>query len=171
MESTMDAIKGVFLTYKKLGEGAMNQLTDQELFQSPSKESNSIAVIVKHLWGNMRSRWTDFLHSDGEKSWRLRDTEFADDITERSELMAKWEEGWKCVFDALDQVSEDMLQDTVYIRKEPHTILKAIHRQVGHYAYHVGQMVFLAKMYRDTDWTSLSIPRGQSDAFNKKMGH
>eukprot|EP01136_Pigoraptor_vietnamica_P024971 Opistho-1_new@78476 len=131
-----------FQMYKKLGEGAMAQMTDEQLFVLPNEESNSVAIIVKHLWGNMLSRWTDFLTTDGEKEWRQRDAEFENDINTREALMQKWEEGWQCLFNALGSITDDDLERIIYIRNEGHTILEATNRQIAHYAYHVGQIVY-----------------------------
>lgn len=158
-----------FNYYKDLGERAMIQLPDDALFKSPDKESNSIAVMVKHLWGNMRSRWTDFLNSDGEKSWRNRDSEFEDDINGRAELMQKWEEGWSVLLASLNALEQDQFETTVLIRDEEHTVIEAINRQLAHYAYHIGQIVYLARMLKGESWQSLSIPKGGSKDFNKKM--
>lgn len=152
-----------FRRYKSLGEKAIAQVTGAaQLHWQPDHESNSIAVIVKHISGNMISRWTDFLTADGEKANRNRDVEFIDDIKTRAELMAVWDRGWKCLFDALAPLTEDDLMKTVVIRAEPHSVLRAINRQMGHYAYHVGQIVFIAKHLRSDQWKSLSIPRGKS---------
>jgi uncharacterized protein DUF1572 len=168
-----DSIK-VFRTYKQLGEKAIAQLPDpdRDLFFTPDKESNSIAVIVKHMTGNMRSRWRDFLTSDGEKPDRNRDTEF--ELTNQESgnaraVMEIWEEGWKILFDALASLTSEDMTRTVLIRHEPHTVVEAINRQLAHYPYHIGQIVFLARHINSADWKSLSVPRGQSDAFNAKM--
>jgi hypothetical protein len=159
-----------FRGHKRLGEGAIAQLTDEQLFLTLDPESNSVAIVVQHLAGNMRSRFTDFLTTDGEKPDRHRDQEF--ELTANStrvEITQWWEQGWACVFAALDSVTPDDVMRTVYIRHEPHTVLQAINRQLAHYAYHVGQIVFLAKHLRSTDWKTLSVPRGQSEEFNRKM--
>jgi hypothetical protein len=159
-----------FRGLKKLGERAMAQLTDEELLRAPDEESNSVAVIVKHLAGNMRSRWTDFLTSDGEKPDRNRDSEFvADTELTRAELLERWERGWGLLFAALEPLRGDDLLRTVMIRGEPHSVVQAINRQLTHYASHVGQIVYLAKHLKSKDWKSLSVPRGQSDQFNRKM--
>lgn len=157
-----------FAYYKQLGEKTFAQLEDDQLFHRSDPEANSIAIIVHHLWGNMRSRWTDFLTSDGEKPWRERDREFEDELTTRAGLLAQWEEGWKCVFDALDTVNTDNFGTTVYIRAQAHTIVDAVNRQLCHYAYHVGQIVLLGRMLKGTGWNSLSIPRGGSAGFNEE---
>jgi uncharacterized protein DUF1572 len=158
-----------FRGYKRLGEGALAQLKDEELFVTLDPESNSAAIIVKHLAGNMRSRSTDFLTTDGEKPDRHRDQEFElASGTTRDDVMRWWESGWAFVFSAIEALRPDDVERTVTIRGEPHTVLQAINRQVAHYAYHVGQIAFLAKHLRSHDWKSLSIPRGQSEEFNRK---
>jgi len=136
------------------------------LFWQYNAESNSIATIVKHLWGNLLSRRTDFLTTDGEKQWRQRDAEFENDIQSREELLARWEAGWQCLFAALDSVTPDNCHQTVYIRNQGHSITEAINRQLAHYPYHIGQIVFIEKMMRNGKWQSLSIPRGSSQAYN-----
>ncbi len=146
--------------YKQLGEKTFAQLTDEQLFWQYNAESNSIATIIKHLWGNMMSRWTDFLTTDGEKDWRQREAEFDNDTLSRAELMDKWNEGWDCLFRALDGINASNFGTIVYIRNEAHTVMEAIHRQLAHYPYHIGQIVFIGKLLKDRDWTSLSIPRG-----------
>ncbi len=151
-----------------LGDKTFEQLTDDQLFWQYNEESNSIAVIVKHLWGNMLSRWTDFLATDGEKEWRDREAEFENSIKSRAELLAKWNEGWSCLFSALGSVNEDNFGTTIYIRNQGHTVMEAINRQLAHYPYHIGQIVFIGKMVRNAQWTSLSIPRGKSKAFNQE---
>ena len=158
--------KKEFEYYKKLGEKTFAQLTDEQLFNQINSESNSIATIIKHLRGNMLSRWTDFLTTDGEKEWRKRDEEFENDISTREELLQKWQEGWSCLFKALDSISDDDLSRVIYIRNQGHTILEAINRQLSHYPYHIGQIVFIGKMLRDKDWNSLSIPKGASKEYN-----
>jgi len=160
----------LFRYYKKLGEGAIAQLSDEELFRVIDPEANSVAQIVKHMAGNMRSRWTDFLTSDGEKPDRNRDTEFEmNSGTTRAQVMEWWETGWKCVFDAIDGLRPEDLGRTVTIRGEPHSVVQALNRQVAHYAYHVGQIVFLAKHLKSSAWRSLSIPRGMSQQVNASM--
>src|SRR5579872_6181435 len=163
----LSAIKR-FEYYKMLGEGAFDQLTDEQLFWSYNEDSNSIATIVKHLHGNMLSRWTDFLTSDGEKEWRKRDNEFIDDSVTKANMIARWEDGWKCVFDVMASLTPEDVGKTIYIRKEPHTVMQAINRQLTHYAYHVGQIVYLAKAIRSAGWKSLSVPKGKSEEFNKE---
>jgi uncharacterized damage-inducible protein DinB len=158
----------LFQYYKRLGERAMAQCPDEGLFAVIDAESNSIAIIVKHLAGNMRSRWMDFLTTDGEKADRNRDTEFEEPPKTRAALMELWERGWKYVFDALEPLTDADLGRTVTIRTEPHSVMQAIHRQVAHYSHHVGQIVFLAKHLTAKAtgrWDSLSVPRGQSKQF------
>jgi hypothetical protein len=159
-----------FRSLKKLGDRAMGQLDDEQFFVTLDAESNSVAIIVKHLAGNMRSRWVDFLTSDGEKPDRRRDQEFIIDAnTKRAEVSEWWERGWRHVFDAIEPLRPEDMMRTVVIRHEPHTVLQAIIRQLGHYAAHVGQMVFLAKHLKSTDWKTLSVPRGQSEQINQMM--
>jgi hypothetical protein len=156
--------------HKRLAEGAMTQVTDEEFFRQLDPEANSIAIIVKHMAGNMRSRFTDFLTTDGEKPDRKRDQEFLLDAgTTRAEVMRWWESGWDCVFAAIQPLRPEDLGRTVTIRGDAHSALMAIHRQVAHYAYHVGQIVLLAKHMRGTEWKFLSIPRGKSEEFNARM--
>jgi hypothetical protein len=159
----------VFRQYKRLAEGAMAQVTDENLFTILDPEMNSIAITMKHMAGNMRSRWTDFLTSDGEKSWRDRDSEFTAPPQTRHELMDSWETGWQCVFSALEPLVESDLAKTVYIRGEPHSVMQAINRQIAHYAYHCGQIVLLAKHFQHANWKSLSVPRGRSAEFSRKV--
>ena len=148
-----------FQRYKSLGEKSLERIPDQHLSWQPDPEVNSAVVLVKHLHGNMMSRWTDFLTSDGEKDWRRRDYEFEEEDLPREKLEQLWDEGWACLFTALEDLEEADIQTTVYIRNEPHSVIGAIYRQLGHYAYHVGQMVMLAKITRDGNWKSLSMPR------------
>jgi hypothetical protein len=158
----------LFRYYKKLGERAMAQSPDAQLFTVLDAESNSIAIIVKHMSGNMRSRWQDFLTTDGEKPDRHRDTEFEEPPKTRAELMELWERGWKYVFDALEPLTEADMSRTVTIRTEPHSVMQAINRQIAHYAHHIGQILFLAKhltVKATGKWESLSVPRGQSKQF------
>lgn len=162
----LESVKKQFAYYKMLGDKTIAQLNDEQLFWQYNPESNSIATIVKHLWGNMLSRWTDFLNSDGEKEWRDRDAEFENDIASRDELLEKWNAGWQCLFDAISPLEPADLERIIYIRNQGHTVMEAINRQLAHYPYHVGQMVFIGKMCCDTNWSSLSIPRGDSQAFN-----
>lgn len=154
---------------KKLADKSIEQLADAQLHATIDPESNSIAVLMRHLAGNMRSRWVDFLTSDGEKPDRMRDREFEDPRQSRAELIAEWEHGWQCVFDALNPLTDADLQRTVMIRSEAMSVYKAISRQVAHYAGHAYQILFLAKHLRGASWKTLSIPRGQSEEFNKRM--
>jgi hypothetical protein len=145
--------------YKTLAEKAMAQLADEKLYWQFNEESNSIATIMRHMSGNMISRFTDFLVSDGEKSWRKRDEEFENPVFTRDELMAIWEKGWQCVLNTLATLDESTLEKTVYIRGEAHTVTEALNRQLAHYPYHVGQIVYIAKMAANESWNSLTIPR------------
>jgi|SRR5579863_2577789 uncharacterized damage-inducible protein DinB len=159
----------VFRYYKTLAERAMAQVTDEQLVAVLDSEMNSISQIVKHMAGNMRSRWTDFLTSDGEKPDRNRDSEFEDPPATRQALLALWEQGWGYVFSALEPLSERDMQRTVTIRGEAHSVMQAINRQVAHYSYHCGQIVVVAKHFKNTEWQSLSVPRGQSAGFNRRV--
>lgn len=158
-----------FTQYKALAEKTFSQLSDEQLFWQYNKESNSIATIVKHLRGNMLSRWTDFLTSDGEKKWRTRDAEFVNDIKDRATLLFQWNEGWDCLFHTLRGLTEDDLGTTIYIRNEGHTVTEAINRQLTHYASHVGQIIFIGKMLAGSQWQTLSIAPGNSKQYNKEM--
>ncbi|OLB35021.1 MAG: hypothetical protein AUH11_16165 [Acidobacteria bacterium 13_2_20CM_57_17] len=159
----------LFRYYKKLGERAMVQCPDEGIFTVVDAESNSIAIIVKHLAGNMRSRWTDFLTTDGEKPDRNRDTEFEEPPATRAELMELWERGWKYLFDALEPLTDTDASRTVTIRTEPHSVMQAINRQIAHYSYHVGQIVYLARHFAGDKWQSLTIPKKKSGEFNKQV--
>ena len=155
--------------HKRMGEGAMSQLKDEQLFIALDPEANSVAVLVKHMAGNMRSRFTDFLTTDGEKPDRFRDREFElTPATTRADVMKWWEDGWARVFAAIDPLQPEDVMRTVTIRGEPHTVLQAINRQIAHYAQHIGQMVFLAKHLQSANWKSLSIPRGKSEDYNRQ---
>lgn len=158
-----------FVTYKKLGEKALERMSDEHIHEEHAPASNSVAVIVRHLHGNMLSRWTDFLESDGEKPWRMRDEEFENDHPTRELLMKRWNEGWDCLLSALQALQESDLNRTVRIRGEQHTVVEAIHRQMMHYAYHIGQLIYISKWHSGSDWESLSIPVGGSKAFNYEM--
>lgn len=163
---------GLFHYYKKLADRAMAQCPDEALFTTLDAESNSIAIIVKHMSGNMRSRWRDFLISDGEKPDRNRDTEFENPPKTRAELVALWESGWKYVFDALEPLTEADLTRTVTVRTEPHSVMQAVNRQIAHYTHHIGQILFLAKhltVVKTGKWESLSVPRGKSAEMNAKV--
>lgn len=159
----------IFRQYKKMAEGAMAQVSDDQLFEVLDEEMNSIAVIVKHMAGNMRSRWTDFLTSDGEKPDRNRDSEFVSPPKTRESVMEMWDAGWSRLFGALEPLSEADMARTVTIRGEKHSVMQAINRQIAHYASHIGQIVLLAKHFAHDHWKSLSVPRGQSVAFNQAV--
>jgi Protein of unknown function (DUF1572) len=154
--------------YRLLGEKSFEQLTEEQLLWQANEASNSIAIIVNHLWGNMMSRWTDFLTTDGEKEWRNRDAEFENEITSRTKLIRKWAEGWDCFLGALNSLREEGLGSIIYIRNMGHTVMEAINRQLAHYPYHIGQIVFIAKLIRDEQWVSLSIPKGNSKEYNSE---
>ena len=160
----------LFRSQKRLAEGAIAQLADAQLRQVPYEGGNSIVVQMKHLGGNMRSRWTDFLTTDGEKPERNRDGEFVDKFKSRAELDAYWEGGWTCLFDAISALHPEDLERSVTIRGESHGVLEAVQRQISHYAYHVGQIVLQARTLAGAEWKSLSIPRGASEAFNRAQG-
>lgn len=171
MEATnsyLESIKKQFLYYKTLGEKAMDQLEPEQLFVSINEDTNSIATIVKHLSGNMLSRWTDFLTSDGEKEWRNRDAEFEETTKTKEELLANWNKGWDCFLNALNSLQAEQLSTIIYIRNEGHTVIEAINRQLAHYPYHIGQIVFYAKMLKNSEWTSLSIPKNKSNSYNSE---
>ncbi len=161
------AIK-LFRYYKKLGEGAIAQLNDSEVLLQPNEASNSIALIVHHLSGNMLSRWTDFLNSDGEKPWRNREAEFAESYPDKEAMMAAWEKGWSCLLNTLESLTPNDLSKVIYIRNEGQTVLEAIQRQLAHYSSHIGQILFQAKVIKGIEFKSLSIPKGGSDSFNKE---
>lgn len=164
----LSSIGKQFAYYKSLGEKAMEQLSDEGLFWRYNEASNSVAVIVQHLAGNMLSRFTDFLHSDGEKPWRHRDSEFEDTLASRQAVIDRWEQGWRCLFDQLDSLREADLSRIVYIRNDGHTVLEALNRQLAHYPYHIGQMVFAAKLLQGEQWMSLSIPKNRSTDYNDR---
>ncbi|GGE67039.1 DUF1572 family protein [Priestia taiwanensis] len=165
LESTIQCYKGL----KRQGERVLAQLTNEQLHWRYNEESNSIAIIAKHLHGNMLSRWTDFLTTDGEKEWRDRDREFEGDYSSKEALLEAWEEGWKVCFDALNTVNKDNLFQIVYIREEPQSVLDAIQRQLVHYSTHIGQIIYIGKMVKNKEWQCLSIPRGKSREFNEQM--
>lgn len=162
----LDGATKLFEFYKSLGDKTFEQIPDDKLFWQYNEDSNSIGTIVKHLWGNMLSRWTDFLTSDGEKEWRDRDAEFENDIKSRQELLDKWNEGWNVLFKGINSVTDDDLEKVIYIRNQGHTVVDAINRQLTHAAYHIGQIVFIGKMISGNKWNSLSIPKGQSKTYN-----
>ena len=158
-----------FTYYKDLGDKTFEQLNDDHFFWQYNEESNSIATIIKHMAGNMLSRWTHFLTEDGEKNWRNRDEEFLNTFKSKNDALEYWEKGWKCLFDALSQINEENIHATIYIRGEAHSVLDAVLRQLAHYPYHVGQIIYIAKMIKNDEWKSLSIPRNKSLEFNQKM--
>lgn len=162
----LESIKKQFLYYKIVGEKAISQLQEEQLFVSLNENTNSIAVIVKHVSGNMLSRWTDFLTSDGEKEWRNRDSEFDEALHSKEEIMELWNAGWNCFFNALNLMQDLDLNTIIYIRNEGQSILDAINRQLAHYPYHIGQIVFYAKMLKQEEWISLSIPKNKSTSYN-----
>lgn len=164
--SYLESVKKQFLYYKMLGEKAMEQLEPEQLFVSTNEDTNSIAVIVKHLSGNMLSRWTDFLTTDGEKETRNRDAEFENDLQTKEELLISWNTGWDCFLSALESLQPEQLSEIIYIRNEGHTVIEAINRQLAHYPYHIGQIVFYAKQLKNSDWDSLSIPKNKSNSYN-----
>ena len=167
-ETTLKNIIQLYEYYKSLGEKAMTQISDEALLQQPDEKSNSISVIVKHLHGNMLSRWTDFLTTDGEKEWRERDEEFEERKVTREQVNQWWEEGWNCTLSALKSLRAEDLTRTVYIRNMGQSVMDAIFRQLAHYAYHVGQIVYLARWLNEGNWTSLTIPKGQSKQYNQE---
>lgn len=169
IESMKDLFIKRFEYYKSLGDKSFEQLSDEQIFWQYNEESNSIAVIVHHLAGNMLSRWTNFLTEDGEKSWRHRDEEFVNTFKTKDEVLAFWERGWKCFFDALGQINDENFYDTIYIRGEGHSVIDAVFRQLAHYPYHIGQIVYIAKMIKNEDWNTLSIARNKSQEFNTEM--
>ncbi|MEY8761765.1 DUF1572 family protein [Chryseobacterium tongliaoense] len=158
-----------FEYYKSLGDKAFEQLSDEQFLWQYNEESNSIAIIVKHMAGNMLSRWTNFLTEDGEKASRNRDEEFVSTFTDKQDILDFWEKGWKCFFDALEQINDENLYSTIYIRGEAHPVIDAVFRQLAHYPYHIGQIVYIAKMIKNEDWKTLSIARNKSQEFNSEM--
>jgi hypothetical protein len=165
-QTYLESIKKQFLYYKTLGEKAIEQLEPSQLFTTVNEDTNSIAIIIKHLSGNMVSRWTDFLTTDGEKEWRNRDGEFEETLQTKEEVMDCWDKGWNCFFNAINNLTPIQLSEIIYIRNEGHTIVEAINRQLAHYPYHVGQIVFYAKMLKEQEWNSLSIPKNKSNDYN-----
>ena len=164
----LHSVNKEFRRYKTYGDHTLNKLSLEQMLWEPAPDVNSVGVLVKHLSGNMRSRFTNFLTEDGEKEWRHRDQEFEVDFESKEEIVALWEDGWSILFSALNSLSENNLDSTVYIRGEEHSIAEALHRQLAHYASHVGQMMYLGKIILGDHWVSLSIPKGQSAEFNKK---
>ena len=167
-ENFLESARQLFRYYKKLGEGAIAQLKDEQVLAQPDPSSNSIALIVHHLSGNMLSRWTDVLTSDGEKPWRNREAEFEEAYSDKKTMMEAWEKGWKCLLDSLDQLKPADLPTVIYIRNEGQTVLEAIQRQLAHYPHHVGQIIFQAKILKGAAFLSLSIPKGNSAKFNEE---
>lgn len=159
----------LFRYYESLGLQSLHMVSEEQLFIKINSESNSLANLVHHIAGNMLSRWTDFLNSDGEKEWRKRDEEFEEILNTRELVISRWEEGWNCLFGALNELSDEDLTKTVYIRNQAHSAMEAVNRQLAHYAYHVGQMVYIAKSLLGENWQSLSIPKGKSDSYNKEQ--
>jgi Protein of unknown function (DUF1572) len=168
MSSYLNSIKKQFGYYKLLGDKTFEQLNDQDIHWQLNEDSNSISIIVKHIVGNMLSRWTNFLTEDGEKTWRNRDQEFEDPYLNKEALIIAWEKGWQCLFNAITPLKENDLEHIIYIRNQGHTITEAINRQLSHYAYHIGQIVLIGKMIKGKHWKSLSVPKGQSSAYNKE---
>jgi hypothetical protein len=166
----ISSVKNQFKQYKTLAEKAIDQVPDEKIYWQYSPETNSIAVIVKHLSGNMLSRFSDFYNSDGEKKWRNRDAEFENENISREKLKALWDEGWDSLFQILNKLAAGDLSKVVLIRNEEHTVVEALNRQLTHYAYHIGQIIFIAKMVLDNQWKSLSIPKNASQAFNVRKG-
>jgi hypothetical protein len=165
-ESYLDSVKKQFLYYKMLGEKAMDQLEPEQFFVSLNEDTNSIATIIKHISGNMLSRWTDFLTTDGEKEWRNRDAEFENDLSSKEAVLITWNKGWDCFLETLNSLKPEQLSTIIYIRNEGHTVIEAINRQLAHYPYHVGQIVFYAKQLKNNSWDSLSIPKNKSTNYN-----
>lgn len=167
----LESIQKQFLYYKTIGEKAIDQLEPEQLFVSVNDDTNSIAMIIQHLSGNMLSRFTDFLTTDGEKEWRIRDNEFEETITTKEEIIACWTKGWDCLFETIKALTPEQLENIVYIRNEGHTVVEAFNRQLAHYPYHIGQIVFYAKMLKKDEWNSLSIPKNKSNSYNaEKFG-
>ena len=158
-----------FLYYKELGDRSLAQLSEEQIFWQYNEESNSIAIIINHVAGNMLSRWTNFLTEDGEKSWRNRDSEFENTFKTKEEVLEYWEKGWACLFEALNQITDENINSTIYIRGEAHSVVDAVFRQLAHYPYHIGQIIYIAKMMKNEDWQTLSIARNKSADFNAEM--
>jgi uncharacterized damage-inducible protein DinB len=167
LNSYLPSVIKQFEYHKSLGDKAFSQLSFEDLQNEVAKDTNAIAIIVKHLVGNMHSRWTNFLTEDGEKEWRHRDEEFETTFTSKIELQDAWQKGWDCLFEAVKLLSNKNLEQVIFIRNQEHTVTEAVNRQMMHYAYHVGQIVLLAKLIKGGDWECLSIPKGQSKAYNK----
>ena len=167
MESYLSSITKQFEYYKSLGDKTFDQLSFDEMLWQSDADSNSVSILVKHIVGNMLSRWTNFLTEDGEKAWRNRDDEFISDFASKEEIIAAWESGWFCLFKAIKPLKPEDLESIIYIRNGGHTVTEAINRQLAHYTYHIGQIVFLGKLLKGGDWKSLSIPKGDSSIYNK----
>ena len=164
----IESIQKQFKYYKSLGDKTFEQVDNHEIHWQYNPESNSIAITVKHIVGNMLSRWTNFYTEDGEKEWRHRDTEFENPYKSKEEMLQAWEKGWECLFEIIDPLRVDDLERIIYIRNIGHTVLEAINRQLCHYSYHIGQLVYVGRMIKGTQWKSLSLPKGQSEAYNKE---
>ncbi len=167
--SLLSSAVTVFRYHKDLADRAIAQVPDQQMHESLDSNTNSIVVIMKHIAGNLLSRFTDFLSTDGEKSWRDRDQEFVDTFSTRDELLDYWERGWKCLFETLDGLSDEDLSKTVLIRGQPHSVPLAIQRSLAHISYHVGQIVIVARIHAKENWETLTIPRGESTAYNERV--
>lgn len=165
-ENYLESTRKQFLYYKSLGDKTFAQLNDENIHWQQNDDSNSVSIIVKHIVGNMLSRWTNFLTEDGEKEWRHRDTEFEDTYTSKAEMIAAWEKGWQCLFDAINPLQPEDVSRIIYIRNQGHTVMEAITRQLCHYPFHIGQIVYAAKLIRSDEWISLSIPKGKSSSYN-----
>lgn len=168
MISYLDSVRKQFEYYKSIGDKTFEQLSFEELKIQFTQNSNSISIIVKHLVGNMLSRWTNFLTEDGEKEWRQRDKEFIDNYSNKEDLFNSWNKGWSCLFNTLDAINNNDLNNIVYIRNQGHTVTEALNRQMMHYAYHIGQIVYIGKLVKGKDWKSLSIPKGESKTYNQE---
>jgi len=166
MNSYITSVKKQFVYYKSLGDKTFNQLSEEDFFWQYNDASNSVAILVKHIAGNMLSRWTHFFTEDGEKDWRHRDDEFNQSFATKKEVITYWEKGWNCLFTTINSLKEEDLECIIYIRNQGHTVVEAINRQLSHYPYHIGQMVFLAKMLTNNNWQTLSIAKGNSKTYN-----
>ena len=168
MISYLDSVRKQFEYYKSIGDKTFEQLSFEELKIQFTQDSNSISIIVKHLVGNMLSRWTNFLTEDGEKEWRQRDKEFIDNYSNKEDLFNSWNKGWSCLVNTLDAINNNDLNHIVYIRNQGHTVTEALNRQMMHYAYHIGQIIYIGKLVKGKDWKSLSIPKGESKTYNQE---
>lgn len=167
-KSYLNSVTKQFEYYKNLGDNTFDQLDEDHFFWESHPEGNSVAIIVKHMVGNMMSRWTNFFIEDGEKPWRDRDDEFVNSFSSKQEVIDAWKKGWDCLFDAISVLKDKDLESVLYIRNQGHTITEAINRQLCHYAYHIGQIVFIGRTLKKEQWVSLSIPKGQSNFYNKE---